>query len=184
MKQSATLFLPILLMLASCGTPAQYSQQRFLDSIYADPEEVEAVELLTEEDFEYLAAENIARERGRDTLVEILGIILSTATTDTISPTVILIITGSASALTTGAATSAAGAMTPGTAAMPSAIRIPGTTRGIPATGIPGCIMIRGTATTTPSATATDMATTAPMAPTATATIPATGVAATGVAAA
>ena len=72
MKQSATLFLPILLMLASCGTPAQYSQQRFLDSIYADPEEVEAVELLTEEDFEYLAAENIARERSRDTLVVIV----------------------------------------------------------------------------------------------------------------
>ena len=72
MKQSATLFLPVLLMLASCGTPAQYSQQRFLDGVYADPEELAAVELLTEEDFADMAAANIARERGRDTLVVIV----------------------------------------------------------------------------------------------------------------
>ncbi len=75
MKRSTTLFLPILLVLAlaSCGTPAQYSQQRYPDGIYVRPgEEPEVVRLYTEEDFERMAAANIARKQGRDTLVVIL----------------------------------------------------------------------------------------------------------------
>ena len=64
MKRSTTLFLPFLLALASCGTPAQYSQQRFPDSIYTKPgEEPEVVRLYTEEDFENMAAANIARKQ-------------------------------------------------------------------------------------------------------------------------
>ena len=73
MKRSMTLLLPVLLVLASCGTTAQYSQQRFPDSIYTKPgEEPVVVRLYSEEDFENMAAANIARKQGRDTLVVIL----------------------------------------------------------------------------------------------------------------
>ena len=76
MKRSTTLLLPLLLLvLASCGTPAQYSQQRFQDGIYAAPgEQTELVQLYTEEDFEAMAAANIARKQqgNRDTLVVVL----------------------------------------------------------------------------------------------------------------
>ena len=74
MKRSTTLFLPVLLLvMASCGTPAQYSQQRFPDGIYAKVgEEPEVVRLYSEEDFENMAAANIARKKGRDTLVVII----------------------------------------------------------------------------------------------------------------
>ena len=75
MKRSTTLFLPLLLVLASCGTTAQYSQQRFQDGIYAKPgEEPENVRLYTQEEFEAMAAENIARKQQgkRDTLVVVL----------------------------------------------------------------------------------------------------------------
>ena len=73
MKRSMTLLLPVLLVLASCGTTAQYSQQRFPDSIYTKPgEEPVVVRLYNEEDFENMAAANIARKQGRDTLVVIL----------------------------------------------------------------------------------------------------------------
>ena len=76
MKRSTTLLLPLaLLVLASCGTPAQYSQQRFQDGIYMKPgEEPQVVRLYTEEDFEAMAAANIARkhQQNRDTLVVIL----------------------------------------------------------------------------------------------------------------
>ena len=73
MKRSTTRLLPVLLVLASCGTPAQYSQQRFPDSIYMNPgEEPQVVRLYSEEDFENMAAANIARRHGRDTLVVIL----------------------------------------------------------------------------------------------------------------
>ena len=73
MKRSTTLLLPVLLVLASCGTTAQYSQQRFPDSIYLKPgEEPQVVRLYSEEDFENMAAANIARKNGRDTLVVIL----------------------------------------------------------------------------------------------------------------
>lgn len=74
MKRSTTLFLPFLLALAlaSCGTPAQYVQQ-YPDGIYLRPgEEPEVVRLYSEEDFERMAAANIARKQGRDTLVVIL----------------------------------------------------------------------------------------------------------------
>jgi hypothetical protein len=74
MKRSTTLLLPVLLLvLASCGTPAQYSQQRFPDGIYTRiGEEPEVVRLYSEEDFENMAAANIAKKHGRDTLVIIL----------------------------------------------------------------------------------------------------------------
>ncbi|MCR5352065.1 MAG: hypothetical protein K6E35_06215 [Bacteroidales bacterium] len=74
MKRSTTLFLAaLLLLLASCGTPAQYSQQRFSDGIYARPgEEPEIVRLYTEKDFEDMAAAKVSRKSGRDTLVVIL----------------------------------------------------------------------------------------------------------------
>ena len=73
MKRSTTLLLPVLLLvLASCGTPAQYSQQRFPDGIYAKiGEEPAVVRLLSEKDIEDRAAANIARKHGRDTLVVI-----------------------------------------------------------------------------------------------------------------
>lgn len=76
MRRSTTLFLPwILLVLASCGTPAQYSQQQFQDGLYLKPgEEPENVRLYTEEEFEAMAAANIARKQkgSRDTLVVVL----------------------------------------------------------------------------------------------------------------
>ena len=73
MKRSATLFLPLLLMLASCGTTAQLAQQRFQDGIYARPgEETQAVRLYSEDDFAAMAAENISRKHSRDTMVVIL----------------------------------------------------------------------------------------------------------------
>lgn len=74
MKRSTRLFLPVLLLvMASCGTPAQYSQQRFPDGIYAKVgEEPEVVRLYSEEDFENMAAAKIARKQGRDTLVVII----------------------------------------------------------------------------------------------------------------
>ncbi|MDY6444656.1 MAG: hypothetical protein SPK76_06485, partial [Bacteroidales bacterium] len=59
--------------MASCGTTAQYSQQRFQDEIYAKiGEEPEVVRLLSQKDFENKAAANIAHKQGRDTLVIIL----------------------------------------------------------------------------------------------------------------
>ena len=74
MKRSTTLLLPVLLLvMASCGTTAQYSQQRFQDEIYAKiGEEPEVVRLLSQKDFENKAAANIAHKQGRDTLVIIL----------------------------------------------------------------------------------------------------------------
>ena len=74
MKRIPILFLPLMLLaLASCGTAARYSQQRFQDGIYAKPgEETPSVRLYTEEDFEAMAAANIARKQGRDTLVVVL----------------------------------------------------------------------------------------------------------------
>ena len=61
MKRSMTLLLPVLLVLASCGTTAQYSQQRFPDGIYAKiGEEPAVVRLLSEKDIEDRAAANIA----------------------------------------------------------------------------------------------------------------------------
>ena len=72
MKRSATLFLPLLFVLASCGTTAQYAEQRFQDGIYARPgEETHAVRLYNEDDFAAMAADNISRKH-RDTLVVVV----------------------------------------------------------------------------------------------------------------
>ncbi len=77
MKQSTTLYLPLLLLaLASCGTSAQYSQQWFQDGIYARPgAEPRSVRLYSEEDFKAMAAENIARkqQKERDTVYVVVN---------------------------------------------------------------------------------------------------------------
>lgn len=69
MKRSMTLLLPLLLVLASCGTTAQYSQQRYQDGIYfkttAEPEEVV---ILSKEDFQRLAAQNIRQQALEEAL--------------------------------------------------------------------------------------------------------------------
>lgn len=63
MKRSMTLLLPLLAVLASCGTTAQYSQQRYQDGIYFQTtEEPEEVVVLSKEDFERLAAQNIRQQ--------------------------------------------------------------------------------------------------------------------------
>ena len=68
MNRCILLALPLLFMLSSCGTTAQYAQQRYQDGIYSRPEPVaEAVQLYSKEDFAAMAAANIARE-GKDTV--------------------------------------------------------------------------------------------------------------------
>lgn len=69
MKRSMTLLLPLLIVLASCGTTAQYSQQRYQDGIYFQTtEEPEEVVVLSKEDFERLAAQNIRQEAYEEAL--------------------------------------------------------------------------------------------------------------------
>ena len=69
MKRSMTLLLPVLLVLASCGTTAQYSQQRFPDSIYTKPgEEPVVVRLYSEEDFEMKEKNSLNCTRARGSL--------------------------------------------------------------------------------------------------------------------
>lgn len=69
MKRSMTLLLPLLVVLASCGTTAQYSQQRYQDGIYFQTtEEPEEVVILSKEDFERLAAQNIRQEAYEESL--------------------------------------------------------------------------------------------------------------------
>ena len=63
MRRSLALLLPLLLAMTSCGTSARYAQQRFQDGIYARGLEAAAYQPLTEEDFEALAAERIARKQ-------------------------------------------------------------------------------------------------------------------------
>lgn len=61
MKQSITLLLPVLLVLASCGTTAQYSAQRYQDGIYGGSvPATQAVRLYSKDDFSLMAAQNIA----------------------------------------------------------------------------------------------------------------------------
>lgn len=72
MKRSVILLLPALVMLASCGTTAQFQSQRFQDGFYQRPSDEAPVELYTEDDFKQMAAENIAaekREQRKDTIV-------------------------------------------------------------------------------------------------------------------
>lgn len=69
MERSMTLLMPLLIVLASCGTTAQYSQQRYQDGIYYSTHEVpEKVVLLSKEDFQLLAAENIRQKSLEEAL--------------------------------------------------------------------------------------------------------------------
>jgi len=64
MKRSLIILLPALFMLAACGTASQYaSQQQFPDGIYYRPQPI--VELLAEEDFMAMAAQNLAADSLR-----------------------------------------------------------------------------------------------------------------------
>ena len=68
MKRILAYLLP-LAVLASCGTMAQYAQQRYQDGIYGRVEPAEESHIYSKEDFEQMAALNIARERlARDTV--------------------------------------------------------------------------------------------------------------------
>lgn len=63
MNRCIVLVLPLLFLLSSCGTTAQFAQQRFQDGIYSRPEPVaEAVQIYSKDDFAAMAAANIARE--------------------------------------------------------------------------------------------------------------------------
>ena len=62
MKHSITLLLPLALLVASCGSAAWLNpRQTFQDGIYYKPQS-QAVNVLTEEDFQKIAAERIAQE--------------------------------------------------------------------------------------------------------------------------
>ena len=70
MNRCIVLVLPLLFLLSSCGTTAQFAQQRFQDGIYSRPEPVaEAVQIYSKDDFAAMAAANIAREgQQKDTV--------------------------------------------------------------------------------------------------------------------
>lgn len=69
MKRILAYLLP-LIALASCGTASQYAQQRYADGIYERIEPApEPVQIYSKEDFEQMAAEDIARRNIlRDTV--------------------------------------------------------------------------------------------------------------------
>ena len=66
MKKSIVLLLPLALAAASCGTTAQYSQQRFQDGIYSSsaPQKPTS-DILSEDDFRLLAARSIAEKEAQ-----------------------------------------------------------------------------------------------------------------------
>lgn len=74
MRRSIAILLPLLCVLASCGTTAQYSRQRFQDGIYGvAASSAETVHIYSMEEFEAMAAANIARkEREKDTVFVVL----------------------------------------------------------------------------------------------------------------
>ena len=74
MNRCIVLVLPLLFMMVSCGTSAQFAQQRFQDGIYSRPEPVaEAVQIYSKDDFAAMAAANIAREaQQKDTVYVVL----------------------------------------------------------------------------------------------------------------
>jgi len=64
MKHSITLLLPLSLLLASCGSAAQFfTQQTFADGIYYKSAPTQ-VQVLSKEDFQQLAAQNIASQKA------------------------------------------------------------------------------------------------------------------------
>src|SRR5574344_1206689 len=72
MRRIKILLLPLVIAVASCGTTAQYSQQRFSDGIYSRQLPVyetrnRDVHIYSKEDFQAMAAQNIAMGR-RDTV--------------------------------------------------------------------------------------------------------------------
>ncbi len=69
MKRILAYLLP-LIALASCGTASQYAQQRYVDGIYERIEPApEPVQIYSKEDFEQMAAQDIARRNMlRDTV--------------------------------------------------------------------------------------------------------------------
>lgn len=73
MNRCILLVLPLLFLLSSCGTTAQFAQQRFQDGIYSRPEPVaEAVQIYSKDDFAAMAAANIAREAGQKDTVYVV----------------------------------------------------------------------------------------------------------------
>ena len=73
MNRCIVLVLPLLLVMSSCGTTAQFAQQRFQDGIYSRPEPVaEAVQIYSKDDFAAMAAANIAREDNQKDTVYVV----------------------------------------------------------------------------------------------------------------
>ena len=65
MKRVLAYLLPLIFVLASCGTASQYAQQRYADGIYERFEPApEPVQIYSREDFEQMAAHDIARDRA------------------------------------------------------------------------------------------------------------------------
>ena len=65
MKRSVALLLPLLFVMASCGTTAQYSQQRYSDGIYersSGAADVQETGIYSKEDFAMMAAQQAALE--------------------------------------------------------------------------------------------------------------------------
>ena len=67
MKRCIFVLLPLLAVLSACGTAAQYSSQAFQDGIY-HKSAPEPVELYSQEDFESMAAENLARKQQKEAM--------------------------------------------------------------------------------------------------------------------
>ena len=73
MNRCLVLVLPLLFVMSSCGTTAQFAQQRFQDGIYSRPEPVaEAVQIYSKDDFAAMAAANIAREDNQKDTVYVV----------------------------------------------------------------------------------------------------------------
>lgn len=89
MKRSIALLMPLLLVLASCGTTAQYSQQLFQDGMYTTPRHDAAViasQPYPEEYFEAQAASQIAQKQDSLKLFQDNGGTTTYTTTYNYSP--------------------------------------------------------------------------------------------------
>ena len=65
MNRCIVFLLPLLFMFSSCGTTAQYAQQRYQDGVYGSRKvaATEAIHIYSKEEFVAMAAANIAREQ-------------------------------------------------------------------------------------------------------------------------